>query len=99
MKPIDNGFTERVATSTLPATGIGSNGNNRADLHTSEAATGDGLQLSSFAARLNGDLSAETTNRADRVNQIAKAVNSGGFQIDAAAVSRSMVSEALQGRS
>jgi anti-sigma28 factor (negative regulator of flagellin synthesis) len=95
----DHGFTERVGTAATPASGIGSTTNGRSSANVQKTGTGDDLQLSGFAARLNSDLSAETANRAERVDQISKAVGNSTFQIDTSAVSRSIVSEALTSRS
>jgi anti-sigma28 factor (negative regulator of flagellin synthesis) len=43
-------------------------------------------------------MGADAASRAERVSQVANAVNVGTFQIDSAAVSGSIVSEALQSK-
>jgi anti-sigma28 factor (negative regulator of flagellin synthesis) len=96
MKVNDQGFTERIATPVSPVVGTGSAANSRSFATAPETGAGDDLQLSGFAARLNGPVGAEASVRADRVGQIAKAINTGTFRVDTAAVSRSIVSEGLQ---
>jgi anti-sigma28 factor (negative regulator of flagellin synthesis) len=100
MKIQDNGFTERVATPVAPPTSPPETGRVVSnDIGTNNQTTtvaSDNLQLSGFAARLNSGLAADTANRADNVSRIADAVNAGTFQIDTAAVTRSIVTEGLQ---
>jgi hypothetical protein len=98
MKVNDHGFTERVATAATPAPAIGSATNSSSSADATTAATGDDLQLSGFAARLNSGMGADAASRAERVSQVANAVNAGVFLIDSSAMSASIVSEALQGR-
>jgi anti-sigma28 factor (negative regulator of flagellin synthesis) len=96
MKVNDHGFTERVggAATTVSAPGSGANG--RSSSGSQKNGSSGDLQLSGFAARLNSGLSAETSSRANRVSQIAKTISSGTFTVDTAAMSHSIVSEALQ---
>jgi anti-sigma28 factor (negative regulator of flagellin synthesis) len=96
MKVNDHGFTERVATAATPVPATGSAANSRSSADAPTAATGDDLQLSEFAARLNSGVAADASSRADRVSQVANAVNAGVFLIDSAAVSKAIVSEAVQ---
>jgi hypothetical protein len=96
MKVNDNGFTERVATAAPSAPASGSTANGRYALVSQTTESGDDVQLSGFAARLNDGVNTEASNRTDHLNKVANAVNSGAFRIDTAAVSRSIVSEALQ---
>jgi anti-sigma28 factor (negative regulator of flagellin synthesis) len=98
MKVNDHGFTERVATAATPAPAIVSALNSSSSADAPAAANGDDLQLSGFAARLNSGMGADAASRAERVSQVANAVNVGTFQIDSAAVSGSIVSEALQSK-
>lgn len=94
---IGHGFTERIATPPPPPPATGKVEATRLSETTqTTSATGDSLQLSGFAARLNNGLDADILNRANHVNGIASAIASGTFVIDAAAVSRSIVSEGLQ---
>jgi anti-sigma28 factor (negative regulator of flagellin synthesis) len=102
MKINDNGFTERVASpATQPAPRsheIDKAAGQATSTEGQTSATGDNLQLSGFAARLNGGLAADTSNRASRVSVVADAVRSGTFQIDSSAVSRSIIAEGLQSK-
>lgn len=100
MRISDNGFTERVATPTTPpapppeTSKVAGTGSSKSDQTTT--GTGDNLQLSGFASRLNSGLAADTSNRALIVSKVAAAVSAGTFQIDSAAVSRSIIREALK---
>jgi len=102
MRINDNGFTERVAspaTPPAPPPHESAKVAGHADSTASQtSATGDNLQLSGFAARLNGGLAADASNRAFQVSAVAEAVRAGTFQIDAAAVSRSIIAEGLQSK-
>ncbi len=99
MRVNENGFTEKVTTPSTPPPSTGKVGSKPA-VETAPVATGagDNLQLSGFTARLNGGLEADTSTRAANVNRIASSVNGGKFQIDSAAVSRSIVAEGLQSK-
>jgi hypothetical protein len=97
MRVNDHGFTEQVATPATPAPAIaGGVADSRISAGAPAIATGDDLQLSGFASRLRGGVSADAASRADRVSQVANAVDTGTFQIDNASVSTSIVSEALR---
>jgi anti-sigma28 factor (negative regulator of flagellin synthesis) len=102
MRINDNGFTERVASPATPPAPRSPETDKVAGQATSTAsqtnAAGDNLQLSGFTARLNGGLAADTSNRAAKVSSVAAAVNAGTFQIDVAAVSRSIIAEGLQSK-
>ena len=102
MRINDNGFTERVATPASPPAPPPETGKVAGSLHSTTdqttAGTGDNLQLSGFAARLNGGLAADTSNRANKVSLVANAVSAGTFRIDTAAVSRALVTEGLQSK-
>jgi hypothetical protein len=102
MRIYENGFTERVATPAAPAasppeTGKVAGSHNSTGNQT-VAGTGDNLQLSGFAARLNSGLAADNSNRATKVGLVADAVNAGTFRLDTATVSRSIVTEGLQSK-
>jgi len=98
MRVNDNGFTERVATPAAPVTGAASTGQQGRSTTTGVTSeTGDNLQLSGFAARLNSGSSADASNRAERVSQLAKAINDKTFQISSSVVSAALVSEAVRG--
>jgi flagellar biosynthesis anti-sigma factor FlgM len=96
MKINDNGFTERVATPSVPGSKVESTSQGQSKKNASVTDAGDNLQLSGFAAKLNGGLSADATSRAERVSQLAKAVNNGTFQIDSSRIAGSLISEALR---
>ena len=99
MRVNENGFTEKVATPSTPPAATGKVVN-KPSTETAPVATGagDNLQLSGFAARLNSGLEADTSTRAANVSNIANSINAGKFQIDTAAVSRSLVAEGLQSK-
>jgi flagellar biosynthesis anti-sigma factor FlgM len=96
MKINDNGFTERVATPSVPGSKVESTSLGQPQKNSSAAEAGDNLQLSGFAARLNSGLSADAASRAARVSQLAKAVSNGTFQIDSSRVASALTSEALR---
>jgi anti-sigma28 factor (negative regulator of flagellin synthesis) len=102
MRINDNGFTERVASpATAPAARSHETDKVAGQATSPErqtSAAGDSLQLSGFAARLNGGLAADTSNRASKVSAVAEAVRAGTFQIDTSAVSRSIIAEGLQSK-
>jgi flagellar biosynthesis anti-sigma factor FlgM len=99
MKISEQGFTERLGTSTgrVGSTGDAAQGTSASSKQ--QGGTSDQLQLSSFASRLqsagsSGD--AGSSSQASRLSQIAQLVNSGGYQIDPSKISSAMVSEAVQ---
>lgn len=96
MRINDNGFTERVATPSTPTSGVGSTNPGRSLTSGSASEAGDNLELSGFAARLNSGSSVDASNRADRVSQLAQAVNDKSFQIDSSRVSAALISESLK---
>lgn len=98
MKVNDHGFTERVGTAIPAPSEAGKTGTGRSVLGPQKTGTDDNLHLSGFAARLNDGLESDASNRADHVSRVTNAVNSGVFQFDTSAVSRSIISEALQSR-
>ena len=55
----------------------------------------DSVQLSGFAGQLSKSLQAGSSNRSQRVSEIAQAVRSGTYQVDGAAVSRAMIDQAI----
>jgi flagellar biosynthesis anti-sigma factor FlgM len=55
----------------------------------------DGLQLSSFAGALSQLIQSDSTSRSQRVAQLTAAVQSGNYQVDAAAVSRAIVDHSI----
>lgn len=57
--------------------------------------TGDRVELSSTLATLSRAMSANSSERASRVQALAAQYQSGNYQPDSAATARGMVSEAL----
>ena len=55
----------------------------------------DRVELSGFAGRVSQMLEKDAGARAERVAQLAAAVRSGSFQVDSAAVSKAIVSQAI----
>jgi anti-sigma28 factor (negative regulator of flagellin synthesis) len=97
MRINDQGFTERLSNSanrsdeTKAAGGTSSSASSK----LSGGASSDHLQLSSIASQLQS-LGDNGSDRAARVSQIAKAVNSNTYQVSAAKISQALVSEAIQ---
>jgi anti-sigma28 factor (negative regulator of flagellin synthesis) len=61
------------------------------------AAAGDEAQLSVLKGRISEAMEADAAARAGRVASIAKAVQSGAYRVDARAVGRALVNEAVSG--
>jgi flagellar biosynthesis anti-sigma factor FlgM len=59
------------------------------------AAGADRLQISTLASRIRGTFDSLAQSHAARVEQLGADVRSGRYQVDAAALSRAMVSRAL----
>lgn len=55
----------------------------------------DGLQLSNFAGTLSQVLQSDSSSRSQRVAQLAAAVQSGTYQVNAQAVSKAIVDHAV----
>ncbi len=55
----------------------------------------DQAQFSGFLTRLSQNLQTDTASRAQRVSQIASAVQSGSYSVDSAALSRTLVDRAI----
>jgi anti-sigma28 factor (negative regulator of flagellin synthesis) len=79
------------AGATAQVTSSGRNGTSAAG---KDAAT-DRVELSGFAGRVSQVLATDAGSRAQRVAQLAAAVRSGAYQVDSAAVSRAIVSQAI----
>jgi flagellar biosynthesis anti-sigma factor FlgM len=60
------------------------------------AVSSDRAELSGVAGRLSEILHADAAGRAERVRQLKETVASGTYQVDAAAVSRALVDEAIE---
>jgi len=56
---------------------------------------GDQTEFSGFLSRLSQNLQSDTTSRAQRVSQLAAAVQSGSYKVDSAALSRTLVDQAI----
>jgi len=61
----------------------------------SSSSDSDGLQLSRFAGTLSQVMQSDSTSRAQNIAQLAVAVRSGTYQVDAAAVSSAIVDHAI----
>jgi flagellar biosynthesis anti-sigma factor FlgM len=62
----------------------------------SKSATGaDRVELSGLSGRVASALKADSADRAAHVSRIAEAVRSGSYKVDAKAVSKALVSDAL----
>lgn len=59
--------------------------------------SGDSVELSGLSGRVSASLQADSASRAQKVNQVAAAVQSGTYQVDAKAVSKAIVNQALTG--
>lgn len=84
--------TRTADTQTTGAPGKGSGA-------PSSTSPSDGVQISNFAGTLSQVLQSGSTDRSQRVAQLAAAVQSGTYQVDAAAVSRAMVDHAISSAS
>jgi flagellar biosynthesis anti-sigma factor FlgM len=84
--PAQSGRTDatRPADSTVPSTG-----------GTGNAPSSDSVQLSGFSGKIAQSLQSDEAARAEKVNQLAAAVQSGNYQINPKAVSHAIVNNAL----
>jgi flagellar biosynthesis anti-sigma factor FlgM len=82
---------QTTRTTGTQATGAAAKGSSASA--SSEAP--DGLQLSRFAGTLSQVMQSDSATRSQRVAQLAAAVKSGTYQVDSAAVSRSIVDHAI----
>lgn len=57
----------------------------------------DTVELSGITGQVSETLASDASSRADKVNQIAAAVQSGSYQIDSQAISQSLIQHALGG--
>ncbi|HXJ41514.1 MAG TPA: flagellar biosynthesis anti-sigma factor FlgM [Bryobacteraceae bacterium] len=67
----------------------------KAAAQTGASSQPDELQLSSFAGKVTQGLHSDSTNRSQRVAQLAAAVQSGTYKVDPAAVSHAIVEHEL----
>lgn len=56
---------------------------------------GDSVQLSSLSGRISQTLEADSASRAQRISQLAAAVQSGTYQVDAQSVSSAIVDQSI----
>jgi flagellar biosynthesis anti-sigma factor FlgM len=94
MKINDQGFTERLPASPHRA----EEGKQSGTAPTSLSGAGqsiDKLQLSSVASQLQS-MAQTDSGRSARISQIAKAVQSNTYQVDAGKIGAAMVSEAVR---
>jgi flagellar biosynthesis anti-sigma factor FlgM len=59
--------------------------------------SGDSVQLSGFSGKVSQSLQTDASARAQKVAQVAAAVKSGTYKVDAQAVSRAIVDHAIAG--
>jgi flagellar biosynthesis anti-sigma factor FlgM len=59
--------------------------------------SGDSVQLSEFSGLVSNSMETQAATRAQKVSQIAAAVQSGTYKVDAQAVSRAIVDHAISG--
>ena len=57
--------------------------------------SGDSVELSGFSGRVSQTLASASASRAQKVSQIAAAVQSGTYKVDSHAVSRALVDNAI----
>lgn len=98
MRINDQGFTERLSSpagNRLEETNASGSDSSAAAKLSGQAGTTDKLQLSNVATQLQ-NLGTNDSDRTARLSQIAKAVNSNTYQVNAAKISQAMVSEAVQ---
>lgn len=96
MKINDQGFTERLSPQTSQTGSVNGSTNSTSVKQTGlSSASSDILQLSNLAARLQSS-SGSDASRSERLSQIAQAVRTNTFQVNAAQVSGAIVSEAIQ---
>ena len=84
--PIQNGRTGGAR----PVTNGGTNGGS-----SQVSSSGDSVQLSGFSGKVSQSLQTAAADRAQRVSQIAAAVQSGTYKVDSKAVSKAIVDHAI----
>jgi anti-sigma28 factor (negative regulator of flagellin synthesis) len=92
----NDGLTGTAASETnraLDVVQIGSGGN-RSGSRT--GASTDRVEISSLSGRIADASSASAAAQANRVSQLAALYSSGRYQVDSSALSRAMVSQAIQ---
>jgi anti-sigma28 factor (negative regulator of flagellin synthesis) len=90
--------TQVSTTSTQPqrvagAQATGSSGESKSVSQVSSG--GDQAEFSGFLSRLSQNLQSDTAGRAQRVSQLAAAVQSGSYKVDSASLSRTLVDQAI----
>jgi anti-sigma28 factor (negative regulator of flagellin synthesis) len=79
-----------------PTEGVGLEGERSGGVKEA-AAESDRVQLSDLTGRLSRTLGADHPERAARLERLAVEVQAGRYRVDALAISRSLVDEALRG--
>ena len=64
---------------------------------SSVSPSGDSVQLSGLSGRVSEGLETQAATRAQRVNRIAAAVQSGTYKVDSKAISRALIDQAISG--
>ena len=94
MKVYDRGLTPAEAGQTHDVQKLSNNSSGKATNRDADA-SGDRVEFSGSLGQLSRTISAYDTSRASRVQALAAQYQSGNYQPDSAAISRSMVGEAL----
>jgi flagellar biosynthesis anti-sigma factor FlgM len=89
--PANNGLGQTSRAAETQSTSSLSSSSSRDATVPGAPADSDGLQLSNFAGAISQLIQSDSTNRSQRVAQLAAAVQSGNYQVDAVAVSRAIV--------
>ena len=87
--PAQTGRT--AAARPVDATGSNQSGSGQV------SSSGDSVQLSGFSGKVAQTLQSDASARAQKVSQIAAAVQSGTYKVDAKAVSHAIVNQAISG--
>jgi anti-sigma28 factor (negative regulator of flagellin synthesis) len=94
MKVYDRGLTSAEAGQTHDVQKLSNNSSGKTANRGTDS-TGDRVEFSGGLGQLSRTISAYDTSRASRVEALAAQYQSGNYQPDTAAISRSMVGEAL----
>jgi flagellar biosynthesis anti-sigma factor FlgM len=90
-----NGLGNTQSTQTGGASSAGRAGrDSNGSTASTSGSSSDSVQLSGFAGELSKSLQA-SSGRTQRLSELTQAVRSGTYQVDAGAISRAMVEQAL----
>lgn len=94
MKVLDTNLTGTSATAAPPAGSVARQ-SGLTGAQSGKPGSGDRVEFSGFAGKLGATLGAQSADRGSRVAALARDYQSGGYQPDAGATSRALVSETL----